>query len=115
MRILLDESLPRRLGFAIADLEPAWPVRTVQHMGWSGMKNGQLLQAAAAQFDVLLTADRNIPYQQNPEALPLVLAILSAQTNRFEALLPLIPEWVARLREPVLPRIVLVPRDDSLL
>lgn len=54
MRILLDESLPRPL----AGLLPEHEVRTVAAMGWTGSRNGELLQLAAGDFDVLLTADQ---------------------------------------------------------
>ena len=70
-RVLLDESVPRRLGFA---LEGHF-VRTVQFMGWSGVKNGQLLRLAAGQFEVFITADRNLRYQPHQE-LPLAVITL---------------------------------------
>ena len=58
MRILLDESLPRRLGFELAGHD----VSTVQQAGWTGLKNGELLRQAKGQFDVLVTGDQNIQY-----------------------------------------------------
>ena len=61
MRILLDESLPIELRSEIAGHE----VRYVREMGWSGLKNGELLMQAAALFDVVVTADQNLEYQQN--------------------------------------------------
>ncbi len=60
MRVLLDESIPRRFGFLLT----GHYVRTVQHCGWSGLKNGELLRVAQADFDVLVTADQNMQYQQ---------------------------------------------------
>lgn len=61
MRILLDESLPRDLSALLVGHEAV----TVRAAGWSGVKNGRLLAFAATRFDVFLTADRNIEYQQN--------------------------------------------------
>lgn len=61
MRVLLDECLPRKLKQELGGHE----VRTAQEEGWAGLKNGALLQAAAGRFDVLLTVDRNIAFQQN--------------------------------------------------
>lgn len=61
MRVLLDESLPHDL----APLLVGHVVETVQGRGWAGMKNGLLLAEAAEHFDVFLTADRNLPHQQN--------------------------------------------------
>lgn len=91
-RVLLDESVPRRLGFA---LEGHF-VRTVQFMGWTGVKNGQLLRLAADQFEVFITADRNMRYQQHPE-LPLAVVILVATNNRLQTLSPLVPEILRTL------------------
>ena len=59
MRILLDESLPRPL----ARLLPEHEVRTVAAMGWTGKRNGELLQLAAGNFDAFLTADQNLEDQ----------------------------------------------------
>jgi predicted nuclease of predicted toxin-antitoxin system len=88
MRILLDESLPRRLARAFT----GHTVSTVVEAGWSGVKNGKLLALAAGQFDVFVTADRNLQYQQNLAALPLAVFVLVAYDNRLPTLLPLVPE-----------------------
>jgi len=61
MRLLLDESLPRRLRAHLT----GHSVKTVVEMGWRGYKNGRLLAAAAAEFYAFITADKNLPYQQN--------------------------------------------------
>ena len=86
MRILLDEDLPRRLANLLAGHE----VSTVQRNGWSGIKNGQLLSLAAAQFDVLLTMDRNMEFQQNLANLPIAILIVEAASNRIQDLQPLV-------------------------
>ena len=88
MRILLDESLPRPL----ARLLPGHEVRTVAQMGWPGTRNGPLLALAAADFDVLLTADQNLEHQQDLRTLPIAVVILIAASNRIESLQPLVPE-----------------------
>ena len=67
MRLLLDECVPARLSRAL----PSHPVSTVVRKGWSGIKNGRRLALAAAEFDVFITVDKNLPYQQNTSALPL--------------------------------------------
>lgn len=61
MRVLLDECVPRALR---QDL-PGHDVKTVGEAGWAGVKNGALLRLAETAFDVLLTVDRNLEYQQN--------------------------------------------------
>ena len=88
MRVLLDECLPRRLKADLPDHE----VRTAQEEGWSGMKNGTLLQAASGRFDVLLTVDRNIPYQQNLRGLQIGILAIVAPSNRLVDLRPLMAQ-----------------------
>jgi predicted nuclease of predicted toxin-antitoxin system len=87
MRLLLDESVPRRFRRAL----PEHVVRTAVEMGWSGVKNGELLLLAAAEFDVLITVDQNLPHQQNIANLPIGVIVLVAASNELETLLPLIP------------------------
>jgi len=104
MRILLDESLPRDLGKSLAEHE----VRTVQQAGWAGLKNGDLLQKAAGQYDVFVIGDRNIEYQQNLSRLPILVIVLEAANNRIESLLPLVPsllETIATLKDKRLVRL----------
>ena len=93
MRILLDESLPKELQSELPDHD----VRTVQEMGWSGLRNGELLARSVNQFDIFLTADQNLRYQQNLAALPVAVAVLVAKSNRIEDLRPLIPELLKSL------------------
>jgi predicted nuclease of predicted toxin-antitoxin system len=76
MRILLDESLPRRLRTSF----PGHEVATVAEAGWSGLENGELLRLAASRFDLFVTADQNLQYQQNLSSLPLSVAVLAAAT-----------------------------------
>jgi predicted nuclease of predicted toxin-antitoxin system len=87
MRILLDESLPVEVRSELSGHD----VRTVREQGWSGLTNGELLERAADPFDVLLTADRNLQYQQNLNRLPVAVVVLTARTNRIEDLRPLTP------------------------
>ena len=98
MRVLLDESLPRDLGPALGGHE----VETVQGRGWAGLTNGELLRAAAAAgVGALVTADRNMEFQQNIRAAGVGLIVLRARSNRLPDLLPLVPallEALARVR-----------------
>jgi hypothetical protein len=64
MRVLLDECVPRKLRREL----PGHEVLTVTERGWSGIKNGELLALAQAEFDVFLTIDQNLKYQQNLKA-----------------------------------------------
>lgn len=94
MRILLDESLPRPLSSALIGHE----VSTVQTESWTSLSNGALLRQAAARFDVLLTADQNIEFQQNLATLPIAVIVLIAPSNRLESLEPLIPAVLETLK-----------------
>ena len=93
MRILLDESLPRRLVGELA----GHTASTVTDNGWSGLENGELLCAAAPGFDVFLTADQNLEYQQNLSKLPLAVVVLIARDNTLDTLHPLLPELLGLL------------------
>lgn len=87
MRILLDEDLPRHLGALLMGHETS----TVQRCGWSGVTNGKLLALAAAQFEVFLTMDGNLEFQQNLATLPVAVLVVEAVSNRMEHLRPLVP------------------------
>jgi predicted nuclease of predicted toxin-antitoxin system len=93
MRILLDESLPHDLAGMILDHE----VSTVRDQGWASIKNGKLLALAATKFDVFLTADRNLEFQQNLAKLPISVVVLIARKNRIQDLAPLLPNLTALL------------------
>ena len=89
MRVLLDENLPRQLKRHFpADVE----VLTVQERGWSGIRNSELLRLAAGEFEVFLTMDRGVEFQQNLQGLPIGVLIIRAPSNRFEDLQPLVSE-----------------------
>ncbi|GIW52015.1 MAG: hypothetical protein KatS3mg081_1370 [Gemmatimonadales bacterium] len=95
MRLLLDESLPRRLK---AELTPH-EVKTVPEMGWGGKENGEVLRLASTRFDVFVTADQGIEYQQNLAGFDIAVVTLAAKTNRLEDLRPLVPKLLQILGE----------------
>lgn len=89
MKILFDENTPRPLKNHL----PNHAISTTQEMGWAHIENGELLALAeGAGFAVLLTTDKNIPYQQKMEGRSIALIILRAVNNRVETLLPLLPQ-----------------------
>jgi len=88
MKVLLDECVPRKLSREFAGHE----VLTVTERGWSGLKNGRLLALAEAEFEVLLTVDQNLNYQQNLKAFNIGIILLVARNNRLKTLLPLMPK-----------------------
>jgi hypothetical protein len=76
VKVLLDEDLPHNLRLHL----PGHDVSTVAYLGWDGMKNGDLLRAAEdAGFEVLVTGDKDLSYQQNLKARRIGLVLLSAQ------------------------------------
>ena len=88
MKVLLDECVPRKLGRELAEYE----VQTVTKRGWSGIKNGNLLALASTEFDVFLTVDQNLKYQQNLGNFDIAIVLLVARNSRLTTLLPLMPE-----------------------
>jgi hypothetical protein len=85
MKVLLDECLPRRLLNALPDHE----CQTVPEAGLAGQKNGRLLSLAAdAGFDLFLTMDKGVRYQQNLAGRRIAILIIRARSNRLIDLLP---------------------------
>lgn len=66
-------------------------------MGWSSIKNGELLALVAQQFDVFLTVDRNLSFQQNLPAVEIAVVVLRARSNRLADLQPLVPELLSQI------------------
>jgi predicted nuclease of predicted toxin-antitoxin system len=95
MRILLDESVPARLG----PLLVGYSTVTVQRRGWASIQNGKLLALAAGEFDMLLTADKGMAYQQNLATLPVSILIVMARSNRIEDFAAAVPTILAMLAE----------------
>jgi hypothetical protein len=85
--VLLDECVDWRLLRAIPDHD----VRTARQMGWSAIKNGELLALASQHFDVFVTVDRNLAFQQPVASLQIVVLVLRAKSNRLSDLMPLVP------------------------
>ncbi len=88
MKVLLDECVDWRLSRDIVGHD----VKTVRQMGWSTIKNGELMRLASGQFDVFVTVDRNLSFQQNLAGYALAVIVLCAKTNRLADLRPLVPE-----------------------
>jgi predicted nuclease of predicted toxin-antitoxin system len=89
MRVLIDECLNWRLGRA---LKGHFAI-SVQKMGWSGIKNGELLRLAVEQnFDVFLTGDRNLRFQQNVSKIGVAVIVLESNGVQLHETLPLVPK-----------------------
>jgi Domain of unknown function (DUF5615) len=109
MKVLIDEDLPRKLGGYLIGHE----CRTVAECGWAGKKNGELLSLAESEFDVLLTLDKNIPFQQELKLARIALVIVCARSSRIQDLLPLIPECLAALQHVQPGQLALVENPPS--
>jgi len=72
-------------------------VKTVPQMGWAGIKNGELLTLAEKEFDVFITVDRNLSFQQNLPKFNVAVLILHASSNRLADLRPLAPQILSTL------------------
>jgi hypothetical protein len=95
VRVLLDESVPRPLAAHL----PGHEVETVTGLGWAGISNGELLRRAAGSFDVLVTGDQNLEYQQNLRGLRLDLVVIVARDNRVETIVALAGEILRGIEE----------------
>jgi predicted nuclease of predicted toxin-antitoxin system len=82
MKLLLDECTPARLRFDF----PGHQVLTIEQAGLKGLKNGTLLRLSSREFDVLITVDQKIPYQQNLSDLSIAIVVMVAQSNRYSEL-----------------------------
>ena len=87
-RVLFDENMPRKLR---RDL-PEFFIRTAQEEGWSAFKNGELLKRASATFDVLVTIDQRMRYQQNVTSLTIGVVAIEIPDTRITFLYPLVPQ-----------------------
>lgn len=100
MKLLIDENLPKVLKQHLA----AHEVYTVRDMGWQGKKNGELMALMIAeQFDVLLTFDKNLRFQQNFAKYPMAVLVLNAFGNAFPFLEPLLLQLNEALINPLPP------------
>jgi len=95
VKILLDECIDRRLATEIEGHE----VVTVPQAGWAGIQNGELLRLAQAQFDVFVTVDRNLSFQQHLPQFTIAVIVLQAPTNRLKDLRPLVSQLQRKLSD----------------
>ncbi len=96
MQILFDESVTWALRpILLGEHE----VATAKYLGWDSKSNGELMTLARDKFDVLITADQSIPYQQNITEVDVAVVVLVARTNDINDLKPLVPELLNRLND----------------
>ena len=96
MRILLDEFVTRKLKQYLTEFD----VKTVVEMEWSGLKNGNLMKVAIEEkFDILLTIDKNIEYQQNIGKYQISVVVLDVEKSTISCLLELLPKFKTQITE----------------
>lgn len=93
MRVFIDECVDWRL---VRDI-PGHDVKTARQMGWVTIKNGELLALVSKQFDVFVTVDRNLAFQQNTRSLTIAVVVLHAKTNRLADIKPLVPALLSAI------------------
>ncbi len=95
MKIIIDECVPHIVKKRLPERE----IKSVQEMGWSGVKNGELLKLLAEEFDVFITSDKNLSYQQNLSERSFAIIVLpSNQVPIVESLLPQIDETLENIQ-----------------
>lgn len=97
MKILIDECSPKALKRHLAG--HGHECVTVQEAGWAGKKNGELLDLAEPLFDVLVTLDANVQYQQNLAGRKIAVVVLHSSSNRLEHLRQYFPECVSAIEK----------------
>jgi hypothetical protein len=93
LRVFLDECVDRRLAGDI----PSHEVKTARDQGWTGIANGRLLALVSQSFDVFVTVDRNLSFQQNLRSFSIAVIVLRAKTNRLADLRLLVPELLTSI------------------
>lgn len=94
MRILIDECVPRKLKWSFPDHDCV----TVQEAGLGGKQNGDLLALAEGKFDVFLTVDKGVRYQQNLSGRNIAVLIIRAKSNDIDDILPRVADCDAALQ-----------------
>lgn len=90
MKILIDECLPKKLKQYLSEFE----VNTVSELGWESLKNGELLkQAINNKFDVFLTADKKLKYEQNIKSMNITIVVFDVYRNKIENIIPLLKRF----------------------
>jgi Domain of unknown function (DUF5615) len=93
VKVFLDECIDWRLARELVGHD----VKTARQMGWTAIKNGELLALASEQFDVFVSVDRNLSFQQNLTSFSIAVVVLEAKTNRLADLRPLVPNVLAAI------------------
>ncbi|HEU0084846.1 MAG TPA: DUF5615 family PIN-like protein [Bradyrhizobium sp.] len=94
MKVFLDECINWRLARGLVGHD----VKTAQQMGWTAIRNGALLTLASQHFDVFVTLDRSLSFQQKLDSFSIAVVVLKARTSRLIDLKPLIPDLLVAIQ-----------------
>ena len=111
MRVLLDHCVPTRFGRLLIGHE----VRTTFEIGWAALTNGVLLGRCSEKFDLFVTVDQNLQFQQNLSALPVPVIILVTSDNRFPTLEPFAPTVLRILEQPLVKELIRIESADRVI
>ena len=107
-KVILDENLPVDLRLSLAEFE----VVTVHYMGWSGISNGDLVNLIDGRFDVFVTGDKKLRYQQNLASRK--VAIVELPFTRLASLMPFLEGIKTAIRNAATGSYTqILARDDS--
>ncbi len=94
MKILLDECITKRLKLHLKDFE----VFSVHELNLSGIKNGKLMAYCSENnFNILLTIDKNLMFQQNLEKYKVSIVVLNSKTSKIEELITFLPNFISKV------------------
>ena len=103
---MLDENIPRKLKYRFSEKHE---ILTVPDMGWTGIKNGDLLKRMMTKdFRVLLSLDKNMSHQQNLEKFSISLVVLNTKNSLYSTILELVPKIEELLTEHLLPGLTII-------
>jgi len=108
LRILIDECIDSRIALYIKGHE----VRTVTQKGWKGITNGNLLTRAAEEFDILVTVDKSLPFQQHLPSFRIAVILLMSRTNRLPDLISLIPDLLVAIPDSPIGEVTRIPSSS---
>ena len=108
MRVLLDEGVPDIIQKHLKHLS----IATVQELGWRGIRNGDLLDLMAGRFQLLITTDKNLPFQQN--LLKRQISVIGLPSNRIGILKRLMPRIALAIDNISPGEFVKLPEEDEI-
>jgi hypothetical protein len=108
-RVLFDEDIPQQLRRDLSEFQ----IRTVQEEGWSSVKNGELLRRSSPSFDVLVTADKRLRFQQNIPRYDIGVVVIATYDTRLPRLREILEELKAAIHKAAPGTVIVITGGDS--